>query len=246
MPAIPLVAAGLGGVFGLIGAKKQADASKQIAAQQAATVSPLIQAQADNAKWAREQAMIDLPKARSTLGSSLDFWNTILKGDRNQIMSLVGPTADQQAQQTEAANRNISEFAGRGGRRTLMLGSQPIQTITDMNRNVLSLRASAPDKATNIGQILAQLGLGETNAATTAGGSALSGGLGLANLQTQTAMQSAAASADSYRTFGQSLAQILLELQKWKSPGSVSASPHPPVIPPSVLSGPIYTTPPWG
>lgn len=219
MPAIPLVAAGLGGAFGLIGASKQAKAVKQ----QADTMAPLINAQAQGANFAREQAAIDLPKARETLGSSLDFWNTILKGDRNATMSLLGPTADQQAQQTEATNRNLSEFAPRGGRRTLMLGDQPIQTVTDMNRNVLSLRSSAVDKSTNIGQILAQLGLGETNAGTTAGGSAISGAMGAANL----ANEGNALTAGGYRTFGQSLGQMLIELQKWKYPGTVQASPHP-------------------
>lgn len=218
MPAIPLVAAGIGGAFGLLGAKKSADASKA----QAATMSPLIQAQADTANFNRQQAAIDLPKARETLGSSLDFWNTILKGDRNAAMSLIGPTSDQQASQTAAANRNLSEFAPRGGRRTLMLGASPINTVTDANRNFLSLRASAPDKMTNIGQILAQMGLGETSAGTAAGGSAISGALGAADL----ANQNAAMTAEGYRTFGKSLGQMLVELQKWKFPGSISASQH--------------------
>lgn len=186
-------------------------------------MSPLIQAQAKSADFARGQAAIDLPKARETLGSSLDFWNTILKGDRNAAMSLVGPTADQQAGQTAAANRNLSEFAPRGGRRTLMLGESPINTITDLNRNLLSLRAGAADKTTNIGQILAQLGLGETSAGTTAGGSAIQGGLG----QGQLALQGAAASAEGLRTFGQSLGQMLLLLKKKDDAPSVSSHQTP-------------------
>lgn len=218
MPVIPLIAAGVGGAFGLIGASKQAKAAKE----QAATINPLVQAQARSADFNRGQAAIDLPKARETLGSSLGFWNTILKGDRNATMSLLGPSADQQAQQTDLANRNTSEFASRGGRRTLMLGSQPIQTVTDMNRNVLSLRAGAQDKVTNIGQILAQLGLGETGAGTAAGGSAISGALGAADLSNR----SAAMTAEGMRTFGQSLGQMLIELQKWKYPKSIPASGH--------------------
>lgn len=205
--------------MGLLGAKKSADAAKQ----QSQTISPLIQAQADTANFNRQQAAIDLPKARATLGSSLDFWNTILKGDRNATMGMIGPSADQQAQQTAAANRNLQENAGRGGRRTLMLGDQPIAAMTDLNRNILTLRAGAPDKQTQIGQILAQMGMGETSGSTAAGGSAISGALGAADL----ANKSSALTADGMRTFGQSLGQMLIELQRFKYPGTVSASSHP-------------------
>jgi hypothetical protein len=185
-------------------------------------MAPLINAQAASATFAREQAAIDLPKARETLGSSLDFWNSLLKGDRNQAMSLIGPSADQQAQQAAASARGLNENATRGGRRTLMLGEQPIAAVTDLNRNLLSLRAQAPDKATQIGQILAQMGVSESGAGTAAGSSAIGGALGAANL----ANQGSAMTAEGMRTFGQSLGQMLIELQKWKFPGTIKASEH--------------------
>lgn len=129
-------------------------------------------------------------------------------------MSAVGPSADQLARQTGSAMTSASEFAPRGGRRTLMLGDKPLSTITDLNRLLLEMRTGAADRVTNIGQIFAQLGLGEQGAGTSGNVGAITGSLGLANLQNQ----GAAASAEGMKTFGQSLGQILLELQRWKWP----------------------------
>jgi hypothetical protein len=195
-------------------------------------MSPLIQAQADTANFNRQQAAIDLPKARATLGSSLDFWNTILKGDRSQVMSMIGPSADQQAGQTAAANKSLSEFAPRGGRRTLMLGDQPIAAMTDLNRNILNLRAGAPDKQTQIGQILAQLGMGETGAATQAGNSAISGAVDQAKL----ANDSAAASGKTWGTVGSSIGQILLLMKGLGGSGGSSTNIKAPPVPTSIFT----------
>lgn len=199
------------------------------------TLSPLIQSQADASKWSLDQAKTDIPKARETLSGPLAFWNNILSGNRQAAMSAIGPTADQQAAQVAAANRSQTEYASRGGRRTLMLGEQPLSTVTNMNQNLLSLRTTAADKATSIGQILAQLGLGEDSAATSAGSSAISGALGQANL----ANQAAANSADITKGLGTGIGALLkLLLSNNKSS---PASPSIPAIPGSVLAGPDYS-----
>ena len=220
LPFIPLIAAGVGGALGLVGAKKQADAVK---AQQA-TISPLVAQQAATSKWALDQAKTDIPAARSALGGPLTFWNKILSGDRNAAMATAGPSLDLQAGQTAAANRNQNEFAVRGGRRTLMLGDQPMSAVTSENQTLLNLRTGSADKVTSIGQILAQLGLGETSAATGAGASAITGALGAANIQNQADAQS----ADAYKGVGSSIGQALLAVQKIlsnKSSGSDTTTP---------------------
>ncbi len=210
MPAIPLVAAGVGGLFGLIGAKKQASAMNK----QTAAISPLIQSQADASRFSLDQAKTDLPAARAALKGPLDFWNNILSGNRNAMSSVLGPENDVIAGRDALATRNLSEFAPRGGRRTLMLGEQPFTTATDYNKTLLALRPQAAGQVTGLGQILAQLGLGEQGAGTGAGSSAIQGGLGLANLANQGA-------GGGYNALGGAIGQALLALQKWKFPGSI-------------------------
>ena len=161
-------------------------------------------------RFALDQARIDIPKARESLLGPLGFWNKIFSGDRNAAMSVIGPTADQEAAQTAAATRSQSEFAQRGGRRTLMLGEKPFSTVTEMNRNLLTARTGAADKVTGIGQIFAQLGLGEQSVGVSGNANAISGQLGLANLENQ----SNAITADAYRGVGQSIGAGLLALQK--------------------------------
>ena len=206
IPFIPLIAAGVGGGFSLAGAKS---ASKTAKAQQAA-LNPLIQQQTEASRWSLDQAKIDIPKARESLGGPLAFWNKILSGDRNAAMSVAGPSADQLAGQTAAANRTQAEFSPRGGRRTLMLGDKPLETMSTLNQGLLTLRPTAAGEVKSIGEILAQLGLGESGVAVNAGDSAIRGQLGASNLQNQ----SNAITADAYKGVGASIGNALLALQK--------------------------------
>lgn len=207
MPFIPLAAAGISGAFGLIGAHKASKAAKE----QQAAINPLIQSQSDASKWSLDQAKIDIPKARETLGGPLAFWNKILSGDRNAAISVAGPSADLLAGQTAAANRTQAEFSPRGGRRTLMLGSAPMETTTALNHGLLELRPRAAEETKSIGQILAQLGLGEAGNATAAGSSAISGQLGASNLALQSAEQSGAALRQVGSSIGNALRWLMLK-----------------------------------
>ncbi len=222
MPFIPLAVAGIGAAIGAIGAHKASQAAK---AQQA-KIDPLIQAQSEASKWSLDQAKIDIPKARETLGGPLAFWNKIFSGDRNAAMSVAGPSADQLAGQTAAANRTQAEFAPRGGRRALMLGNQPLETTTALNTGLLALRPIAADKATSIGQILANLGLGEQSAGINAGSSAISG----QNNANQIQLGANAQVAEAWGGVGDSIGNGLLALGKlggdkgwWKQSGNANA-----------------------
>lgn len=181
-------------------------------------MSPLINAQADASKWSLDQAKIDIPKARETLGGPLAFWNKILSGDRNAAMGVAGPSADQLAAQTAAANRTQSEFAPRGGRRSLMLGEKPIETVTSLNRGLLELKPRAAEETKSIGQILAQLGLGEADNATAAGASAIQGQSSANAL----ALQSAVQSGETLKGLGSSIGGILRLLMTKKTGGSTT------------------------
>lgn len=203
---LPALIGGSATIGGGLLAKKSADSA---AKKQQQLMSPLIQSQADASKWSLDQAKIDIPNARNSLQGPLDFWNKILKGDRNAAMSVAGPSADQLAGQTAAANRTQAEFAPRGGRRTLMLGESPMGVTTSLNQGLLALRPTAADETKSIGQILAQLGLGEAGNATAAGASAITGQLGASNLALQAAVQSGAVMKDLGSGIG-SLLRLLM------------------------------------
>lgn len=204
--------AAIGG--GLLAKKASDNASKA----QRQTMSPLIQAQTDASKWNLDQAKIDIPKARETLGGPLAFWNKILSGDRNAAMSVAGPSADQLAAQTAAANRAQSEFSPRGGRRSLMLGDKPLEVVTSLNRGLLELRPRAAEETRSIGQILANLGLGESGIAVNAGSSAIAGQTAASNL----ALQSAAQSGAIMKDLGTNIGGILRLLMTKKNGGDAS------------------------
>lgn len=199
---------------GLLAKKASDNASKS----QSALMSPLIKSQSDASKWSLDQAKIDVPKARETIGGPLDFWNKILKGDRNVAMSVAGPAADQLAGQTAAANRTQAEFAPRGGRRALMLGDKPLETMTSLNRGLLELRPRAAEETKSIGQILAQLGLGEASNATAAGASAIQGQSSANAL----ALQSAIQSGETMKSLGNSIGSILRLMMTKKGDDSES------------------------
>lgn len=232
---IGLTAAIIGGGAAIGGGLLAKKASDNATKAQQQTMSPLIQAQTDASKWSLDQAKIDIPKARETLGGPLAFWNKILSGDRNAAMSVAGPSADQLAGQTAAANRTQAEFAPRGGRRTLMLGDQPLSTTTSLNQGLLSLRPTAAGQVQSIGQILASLGLGEENAGTTANASAISGQLA-SNAQT---MQSAEQSGAVLKDLGGNIGNILRLMIQQKNGSSGPATPGFPnvVLPPVTIPG---------
>lgn len=179
LAAIPaIVAASAIGGGATIGATLLSNKSASSAAKKnAAITTPLIQQQTDASKFNLEGAKTDLPAARSALQGPLAFWKGILSGNRNEMSSVLGPENDVIAGRDALATRNLSEFAPRGGRRTLMLADKPFTTATDYNRSLLSLRPQAADKQVSIGQILASLGLGESSAATGAANSGISGAL---------------------------------------------------------------------
>lgn len=192
-------------------------AASNAAKKNAAITAPLIQQQSDASKFNLSQAQTDLPAARAALQGPLAFWKGILSGDRNSMSSVLGPENDVIAGRDALATRNLSEFAPRGGRRTLMLGDKPFQTATDYNRTLLSLRPQAADKQVTIGQILAQLGLGESSAATGAANSGISGALQQQGLDLSRSQSTSQAMSGLGEGIG-SLLQLLLSKKSGSSP----------------------------
>lgn len=222
IPAIVAASAiGGGATIGasLIGSKSASNAAKK----NAAITSPLIQQQTDASKFNLEGAKTDLPAARSALQGPLAFWKGILSGDRNQMSSVLGPENDVIAGRDALATRNLSEFAPRGGRRTLMLGDKPFTTTTEYNKSLLSLRPQAADKQVSIAQLLAQLGLGESSAATGAANSGISGALQQQGLDLQRSQSTGQALEGLGSGIGKML-QLLLKKQPSGSPPASSPS----------------------
>lgn len=233
LAAIPaIVGASLIGGGTAIGSTLLSNKSASNAAKKnAAVVDPLIQQQATASKFNLEGAKTDLPAARSALQGPLAFWKGILSGDRGAMSSVLGPENDVIAGRDALATRNLSEFAPRGGRRTLMLGDQPFQTATDYNRSLLSLRPQAADKQVTIGQILAQLGLGESSAATGAANSGINGALQQQGLDLSRSQSTSQAMSGLGEGIG-ALLQLIL-----KKPGGGTNYPTLPIRPTPVFNG---------
>lgn len=136
---------------------------------------PLIAQQTANSAYASQQAHGALDQFNSTMSGPRDYWSTILGGDEQAIMELLGPETS--ALETAYGNqaKSNAQFNPRGGgevAQNTQLQSDKLKQLGDM---VLKLRPGAADALSSIASLFANLGLGEINAATGAGASGIGG-----------------------------------------------------------------------
>lgn len=124
------------------------------------------------------QAQPLLKQATSTLQGPLDFWNTLLKGDRTAQSAMLGPELDSIAQRDQAGRSAASQFSPRGTGLGNRLGELSQGTQSDINRAFLSLRPQAADQVGQMAQLLYGVGTNLFNASTGASGNALQSLLG--------------------------------------------------------------------
>src|SRR6185503_11507799 len=90
IPFIPLIAAGVGGAFGLAGASKTANATKNasknlLTSEQSQAQTDLIKHQTEVGKWSFGQAQNLLPSAKGAIDLPFSHYKAILSGDPNEF-----------------------------------------------------------------------------------------------------------------------------------------------------------------
>lgn len=143
-----------------------------------ASFDPLIKQQSDASKFALDKAKPLLDEGTSTLKGPLDYWKTLLSGDRGGIASLLGPELDAIGGRDAAARSSFSQFAPRGTSMGSRLGELNQTTQGDINRNFLSARPQAAEQLSQLAQLLFGTGTGLFNASTGASGNSLQALLG--------------------------------------------------------------------
>lgn len=122
----------------------------------------------DIAKYGLSQAKSTIPAATSGLESSLNFFQTLLSGDRNAIAALESPDIMNTEQQYTAARTTADEFSPRGGGATAASEESRFSEASDIAKLFTSARATGAAGVSQISEMLANLGLGELGASTTA------------------------------------------------------------------------------
>jgi len=121
--------------------------------------------------------------ARQPLQQSLNYWQTLLSGNPNAMMSLLQPEVSQYANANNAALQNISQFAPRGGGRTTSLAELPFTQNRNIANMFASLRPQAAGQVGTLGSELGSLGLAGYGQGNAGYGSAASGYLSQAQQQ---------------------------------------------------------------
>lgn len=129
-------------------------------------------AETDIAKFGLSQAKDVLPKATSGLESTRSFFQALLSGDRNTIMSLLTPEISSLSSQYDTGRKAGEEFAPRGGGRAAALEALPFQKAGQIEQLVSGARATGAQGVTQIDQLLSDIGLGEMGGGLNAANSA--------------------------------------------------------------------------
>ena len=211
--AIPAIVGALGTVGGpiaagaatygaskLLGGGGSSTKPKDLAEQ---SLAKLAGVQAEAGEWGLGQAKELLPEARADIQKALGYYLPLLSGDRQAMMEAMGPEVNQISAQYDTAKRAAAEFTPRGGGRTAALAELPFRKTGEITGALQKARPEAAGKVTDIGQLLASIGLG-----TMPGG----GGAAASLLSSLTAErgQTMALWGDIGTGAGKILAQVLL------------------------------------
>ena len=142
--ALGLASAGMGLLGGLFGNSAQ---------------KKLLQTENETMQFGLGKMKSLLPQAEGDLGQAANFWGPLLNGNRNAQMSAVGPEVSNISSQYQAARKAAAEFSGRGGGRMAGLQSSRFQQVGATTNLLNSLKPKAAEGMTDIGKILAQLGI---------------------------------------------------------------------------------------
>lgn len=126
-------------------------------------------------------------------GGPLDFWKSILGGDRTKAMSVLTPVTGTISSQFQAARKAAAENAGRTGGRASTLETSPFDEAAKEQDVLSSFYGEAPGQIANIDKMLAgigvnraEIGLGEEQGAVSYAGQGITGKLQQQELSNQT------------------------------------------------------------
>lgn len=233
--AIPALASLGGSIFGGISGKKAAKEQKKQMEKYMAMLQPIIAAQTQALQQSQAQGMDFLnfskpylQQGAGTIQDMLGFWKPLVSGDRAAIDQFFAPERRAINQGFQSQMQNLTTFAPRGGGRVSAMMGADRQRQGQLSDLVFGGRREAAGQTANLGQILAQLGLGGSQS----GLSALSGaGQGANNMYGFTGNmmdmtnRSAANAAGNWNAIGQNLGGFLTEIFSGKKSGGGGSLP---------------------
>ena len=148
---------GAGKLLGGGGGGEPSTKPKDVAEQ---SLAKLAGVQAEAGEWGLGQAKELLPEARADIQKALSYYLPLLSGDRQAMMEAMGPEVNQIVSQYDTGRRAAAEFTPRGGGRTTALAELPFRKAGDITNLLQRTRPEAAGKVTDIGQLLASIGLG--------------------------------------------------------------------------------------
>lgn len=159
MPFIPAIIGAVGAIGGgLLARSAQKKSARQL--------DPLIAQQKEAAGFALGEAKQTLTGARETLAGPLDFWKTILGGDRQEMLSALAPEVNTIVSQYDTARRSLTNLAPRGGGRSAIQAESRFEEANVIQRLLQESRRRAATEVSAIGGQLTALGAAELGAAT--------------------------------------------------------------------------------
>jgi hypothetical protein len=144
------------------------------------------------ATYGLTQAQQTIPQATSALQAPLNFFQSLLSGNRNEIMSALSPSISTLSSEYDTGRKTAQEFAPRGGGRAAALEEEPFQEASQIESLVQGAQTEGAQGVASIASELADIGLGEMGVSSTTASNAFN--------QIQTAkedVQSEGASAGS-------------------------------------------------
>lgn len=97
-------------------------------------------------------ANVDFAKAGAGYDEALNFYKTIMSGDREELLKLLDTTQVTKAYDEQA--RQNYELAPRGGRRAATAANLDFSKMSELNKLLQYLRGQAPGQIANISQLL--------------------------------------------------------------------------------------------
>lgn len=172
MPAIALLPAiiGAGGAIGGALLSRPSGAQNRAMNAQSALDAQMAQNAQQEAQLGGQWAGMATP----ALQNSLNYWQTLLSGDRTAMSQALGPEIQQYSQGQQNALTNMSQFAPRSGARATMIGEMPFQSAQTIGNMFASLRPQAAQQVGALGSTLGSM-------ATSAYGGSNAGAQGAAN-----------------------------------------------------------------
>lgn len=130
-------------------------------------LQPLIDQQKEISGAAGKAGLADTASARNSYDYVDKYLRKLLEGSDDELLRLFD--ASGATRNSDENEQQLSELGVRGGRRAADLGQASFDRDASIDRVLKNLRFAAPGQIANIGQALANLGLGELSASTGAG-----------------------------------------------------------------------------